>query len=135
MMISSNIRERQVNEFVGHQPIVGQLLLGCMPSHEDTSKRRIASPGFASERATLAFGRIHAESREGNRKNSVVVRHRVGSLRYPSDDRLARQIEAPRTKAYLDACASELQSSGVRPCVRAFASLAGLGFRLSADET
>jgi hypothetical protein len=73
-----------------------------MLPHEDTSKRRVATKRYSTERATPLFGRIHANSREGNRENYIVVRNRLGGLRYPSDDRLARQIEAARAERYVD---------------------------------
>lgn len=106
VVLFGNVGKRRVNQFVRHQPIFFQLLAGCVPSHEDASKRRVASPSFSPERATLPFRGVHSDSREGDRENSVVMCNGPGSLRYPSEDRLRRQVEAVRSKAYLDGCAA-----------------------------
>jgi hypothetical protein len=80
MMLVGNVRKGRVDEFVGHQPIFMQLLPGCMPTYEDTSKRWVTAPSFSTERATLSFGRIYANPREGNRKNAVVMCDCVSGL-------------------------------------------------------
>jgi hypothetical protein len=64
--------------------------------------------------ASLPFGRVYADPDEGNWKSTVVMLHCSGGLRYPSGHSLARQIEAVRTKGYLNRCTPELQSSRVR---------------------
>ncbi len=102
VLLAGNIREGKMQQFVGHHPIVIELVLRGELTDRDTSKSTLIAVRCTVKNAAPAFRGTYHDPGMGHRKPAIVSRDGIRGARDPGQYLGLGQVNFARSEVHLN---------------------------------